>query len=387
MDIVVMDNFGTKINSMNHSLAIRASLFMANNIVLAGDLPGYGIHYENIAHGSDLEVKSKVLQNKFRKAADGEHEQLFEDILAILHQYKKVKHKSKEQLVTFKRIEKIINEDFDIYIQENLDRFKQLGLPQLVSFDKQGIFHYAKIYFDAPETEREARDQCVRGSHVLAYATELALEYETPTDKGKDEEWKKVFMMPYHFFDTDDWNAGAAFLNINDINAARNDSAVMHKLFSLPNIQALSATELDVMRQQLKPHYTAWHQATQDWIWKCKNMEPDAFNDFEHKVIPAIEPLRTALAANQVVMDCTHIDEQKMVMEIYAGMMPVDTFIRFWDYYKAIKPETKEAYEKMLDERKHSSMRIPFLALKLISTAKPIDQPTELKAVKKSLEI
>lgn len=197
------------------SYALRASLCLFDEAVCVGPSI-YTIVYEEYARNLPLESKVRTLAMNEK---DDESRLKFEQCVRDLKFMRKRKHPKKHEIVLMKKLEKSINDLFELHIKDMLTAFKKHGLPQLAPFNAgdDACLHLWYVHSDLGEQNKEGRL-----SQVLCF--EVNEDHDMIPD---------VFV----FYDT------LAHQVLKD--------HTLTPLAKLPNLNALEADKLQLVRNQL----------------------------------------------------------------------------------------------------------------------------------------
>ena len=323
------------------AVTLKAGYLLSREVYSAGST-SYEIFFKESMTDTPLMKQISLLETWHND--DSEKVETLQKARMIFKESARVKYKASGHIATLRKIEKMIG---DLWM-ESLEQYEEYmynaGFAALKELAEEGLLKTYTIDLN-PEDSK---------SHVTA---SNLMQRLLPNIK-EDEE-------PEIFF------AGAEFMKdyrqLPKHNTADANALFLHHCFTLPNINALSSSELKTVQKQLQQASTLFTQYTDEWIDMCY------FNDditdrtlfFKNKIVPAAAQLQKAVYDNEILRLYSRLQNDTVKLNVWMGEVPV---WQLWSYYKqhdVIKDITWSKLQKLKDTEAYYNQRWPVVALEV----------------------
>ncbi|MFN8284633.1 MAG: hypothetical protein U0U67_15530 [Chitinophagales bacterium] len=388
MNAIVFNTLKSKIPPITESIAFRAAYIFSMHATTAGDSGSCMINFEEMLKRFTIDSKAKTLINTYA-VSDPEASGIFTKLRADLKRMNAVKHKNNKLIIAIKHGEKIINSQYDYYVEHTITQARNLGFIQLKPLSDKKQLYYLPVMTEKQEGSNNPDSyDC---STILKCAFEQIedddIKNNTDDIETESEEPFLFFVTP-EFFDYTDKTKQP--VNSNHIDAANNDAIVMELFFSLPNINCLSALELEAVRASFADLQKEWYDTNIEWIKLCVNGSPDILNFFIEKIMPLKDAIQVKLDANDTIRNIKKINNNNAYVKVYAGLIPVKKLYDFYFTENVVQQETMDIVNEYLNSTGKENYRVPFMAINSnLMDTKIMDEIKEdtVVSVKKYLDI
>lgn len=391
MNAIVFNNLISKIPPIIECVAFRAAYIFSKNATIAGDSGTCLINFEQSLKRMAFDYKVKMLINAYT-VVEPEFAEKFVQVKSDLKKLTSIKHKNSQVIVLIKQYEKIVNTQYDIYVEDMIKQTNKSGFAALKPLsDKRQLYYLPVSTSKLEETNDPNVYNC---SAILKYIFEEPEEKKTAENKTdvikekEDEDESFLFFFTPEFFDYTAKRSG--FVNIDHITTEDKDAVVSEHFFSLPNINLFSALELESVRASLTDVQDEWHDVNSEWIRMSKDGSPGILNFFKEKIIPLKEAIQAKIDANDIIQNANRNNKKGAFVKIYMGLVPIKTVYDFYFTENVVKQETMDILNDYLKTSGKENYRVPFMAIKselFQSDAAGETQVETVVSVKKYLDI
>jgi len=353
----------TTLPLQSQSIAIRAAYLIADEAYICGDL------FFTVFIDKTLNISSPQLALMFleENQQDPEAKSAFQSTLKAMKSYHAMKHKPGKVILAMKQMEKTIMKMWDEYRSTFITAAMSTGLPELSKIpqdDSLGILGSSSTH---PEQDDKHNMPC---SKVLLLDMENDL---TPIERN-------YFMLPHEYtaIHQQDNTKGFDFTNWNEPN------------LTFYNLNILTAAELMLVREQLRPAAQPFCEAIDKWSAMIPTFlsAAQSYGWYQQFVKPAAAALQHAIDANKILNDIPRLTRNDARVEFHIGEAPTQAIWLFFDMHLSIAEATKKVLQKPAAQA-FAAKRKPYFSMKTIAPIEQkIDEPAAseaISAVKKSI--
>jgi len=375
METIVLNHFESKLNKRFESVALRVGFLLSDCV------NSVGTAYCDIYFEKYSEQKNTMEKVEFIEMFIHEHPQVGREFSAadykdVVKGMKQKGHMSQQDIVRKKRLDSSVDKMYEtakgIFIQQLLSD----GLLQLKPIADKKEMGIMAVRLSEQEKDTEEYQPL---SRVLMLKLPGA---ESP----------ELFLLPFEFFIS-------SFLKPDDIVSgaehpdALSKSGYLHKCFELPNINLLSAAELEAVRAQLKPSGETFRKQMDEWnrLSQKTNEAAETNRYFINHVLPSTRALSDAIEQNELLRHFSSFQNDEVKTSVMVGEVPLPLI---WDFFKFAEVPSEESWNKLMEEKeKDSSLsrRVPVMVLyQEADSLTPRGVPEtagEVKPVKKSISV
>ncbi len=329
MQIMTFNYAYNQLDMYHESAAIRAACLLHQAVVVGGTT-FREIRMEAIFNAVDLNDMISFLQGRYENAGMHQQAALIAKTARALKEGRRIKHPSKELIVSRKKLENSIIETFRNDVKLCLGSVTKLGLIQLSEFAAEGN---TPIWFCAVDEEGPEH-----ADDIFVAASDILLLQPFYKQRGmKDGHDPYVFMLQEEFFDPG-FLAGKTIYSSTDAEAANPDAIFLDPCFRLPALNAMSPAEMTLIMRQSRVMSELFGNQLEGWYEECLANDTRALNYFTVHVKPAMEKLQQQLDDSDMIRYHYQLDrtQQHVVM---AGHMPLSMIWEFYRHFGAI-PDT-----------------------------------------------
>lgn len=377
MQLIVFNRIASIINRHMEAASLRAAYLLGARPILAGET-AKEIYFRRDRSDAPLLLKLDMLI--LFNQHDEEYKASLVNMRKLLKSSPSKKLKTKEQIVAWRKLESAVLEMWNTASTALQDITDAKGFSIVRELEENQIFGFLTTGVDP---EKEGTDEIKASDLMQLYVVE-------ENEKEEDD----LFNTPELFF------LGSEFLeesyekppilSATHPEAANIASIYLHHAFTLPWINALTASELQAARTGLHAAgNSAFNKAVDEWCRSCYGNEPPAgrISIFQEEVLPAAAILGEALEKDSILQLCRRQHTTHSPVEVWIGEMPVLQLWRFYRHFKVLGDETWQKLEAQKDNPEYSHRRWPVMMLKSSEIFVPIQPEDELKSVKKYLSI
>lgn len=327
MKCLQVDSKEGSVDILQYTYQLRTGILLAQTTIIVGNT-GFLIFFEAYFNSLSHIRQVKLMDGANQDAAQ-ESKDCVANYLKITKDFAKIKHPPNNHLIAVKKMERtmvlIVNE----WKNEVLKNIDLLGLKDLYSFYKKGVFE-PLAYALTGETE----------SDVFLPRLKV-ITHKSPINFSQ----KVLWLMPSQFYSNSIFTQAAhSTLPLND------DVPYFIKAFTLPNINLLSIAELNSIRNQLSSLLIQFNEAVDEWATACYLNEGK--NIFENKVIPLLPEVNEIIENNLLLKHLNNIHQHQSTHTIFLGEVDKTTFLKWHLQQKIID---NDEYENILEENKNST--------------------------------
>ncbi len=281
---------------------------------------------------------------------NNEDSELVDQLWKLYHNVKKLnkkKHKTGEEFVILKSLEKKITAMLEIGIENFEKSMQDCGFLQLLEIVKENdVLDFYKINQSNPESTKE---ECYAVSDIL-----LSI------GNNQDDDNEIFFLHPEIYLDPVCDNI--EFCSPFDEVAKDKTTTYMHTCLTLPNPILMSYLELRAVRKQLQDSVKVFHKAMNDWLQFAKQANvQDRLSFFKDHVMNSTKKIQKAIDCNDILQKQEKLFKVKSTVEVRIGEMPVTAI---WAFYKKAMAISDESWEILQTElQKDHSYNERFLVM------------------------
>lgn len=388
MNAIVFNTLKSNISPVSECTAFRAAYIFSRHATAAGDSGSFMINFEELLKRYSFDHKAKTLINNCA-IEDPELSAMFAQLRSDLKTMNAIKHKNKKVILTIKHGEKIINTHFNYYIEHMLKQASQLGFIQLKSLSEKLQLYYLPMMTSKQEGVADDDPDDYNASTILKYVFEQPEEKndENKTDENKyDKDEAFLFFLTPQFFDYVAKKSG--FVNSDHANANNNDAIVSEHFFSLPNINAFSALELEAVRASLADIKNEWYNVNSEWIKLCAAGSSEILDFFKETIIPFKDSIQEKLDADDIIHHRKKTSNNSALINIYIGLVPIRLLYDFYFTEKVVEQDTMDIMNEYLKSTGKENFRVPFMVVESDKQENiSVTENQNIKSIKKSLDI
>jgi len=349
------------LNLKSQSLAIRASYLIADEAYICGDLD-YSVFIDKNFYTTNPQFAAEIM---LLEEKDPEAQKALKETISTLKQFKTMKHKTGKLIVFQKQVEKMVMNAWQEFRTRLVAASKSTGLSELSKIpesDSLGVLCSSST--NAEEDSKNA----IPCSRILLLEMQ---DDNVPTAQN-------YFMLPYEYtaMYRADTTTGFDFTNWNESN------------LSFFNINILTATELMLVRTQLRPVAKPFCEAIDKWsaMLPTFTIYAQSYGWYQQFVKPAAAALQQAIDANEILSAIPRLSGNNVITTVHIGEAPTEALWLFFDMHQNIADETKKVLQKP-EAKAFAAKRKPYFSMNFIDEAKSeIQQPNgneEIVPVKK----
>ena len=349
MEAIVYNHTQTKIPLLMESLCLRTAYILCDYATLAGS--SYTVLlFDRIYNPKRLEDKIEMV-DQYTKSEGEEFLGEMNEVRRMLKLFNKVKHHSAEGISKKKQFEKSVDQMFNVIKAERLRELQKTGLPQLQPLYDKGEFGLFPVDIITHESDQ--------GDDIPA--SEL-LQLNLPEENYSPP----LFFLSTDFF-LEDFIDPWTVVEARDSRASKPENIYIEHCFSVPNLNLLTSTELETIHTQLAPAAAPFWKKMDEWITLSHDeaSAAETRNFFIKEVRPTIAPLLAAIAENELLQHCSKLQDDRVIVEVFLGELPVEAI---WKYYRYFGVMTDETWQKLMDAKENDpslSGRWPVMLLRI----------------------
>ncbi len=294
-----------------------------------------------------------------------EHAAVMRGHAETYRQMRALKRKDKMALVIIKQFENLVEQQFKDYVTTLNKTFADYGLAQLQEIIYEDAMHYCDFGFNRAESPK---DRELNVSDIL----QLKGDDPEQPDGGPPIE-DRAFLLPAEFLTTDapPMNRLRSIEKAFEEDAEADDAQILwaEPLLTLSTgIQAMNATELRAVRQELHTPGSAFRRAADEWIaggYHNQRSPRESARFVADTLKPATAPLQEAIAQNKILgahrlaTSGTATDD----MQLFAAEMPLNAVWAFYERAKGLEEETLQKLRAVWDTA--GARRFPMFILNM----------------------
>jgi hypothetical protein len=329
MKTLIIGFVDDSVNPIFKGITIRIAHLLGEQLRMAGNLSFYA-GMEEYMRNISIEQKMKFIE---------EHEkdnpkalELHQHYKILQKLYRKDKGRDKELIVLKKQIERIINDIYNVKLDEMMDLVKSSGLTDLKTIEAVSTYREYYVSHRAPEINEE---ECHRLSDIL----QLKLDEE--------EDQNPVFIALTDVFFSPEFAA------VNDEMPAINafsEQGFLQELFNYPNYNILSITDLNTIRYAVTDTLTDFQQAVNEFAGLTTRPN-EAFDYLQTNIVEKATLLAESMEKTVVIANYKKlISTNQYFGKLYLGMIPRFLVFKYFKYIKASQEETTAVLEQLPDD-------------------------------------
>jgi hypothetical protein len=376
MKAVILNKGSSKLTPGLESVSLRIAYLICEKVMPAG--ASYdAIQFEEIEKNLELETKVRLIE-AFRKEDKEEDNWSAEEVLQTLKEYRKMKHPPPGVIKQRKIFEKGLNELFQQYFDATKSSLAKSGFMPLAKLLNTSVNGGYRIVGEADEAKRPddvPLSALLMRRHATA-AGEFFFLHPAFFNACKEENW----FIP---------------MKSDGSNAKKKGTYLQH-LFTLPNINLLSATELETTKSRLSDSASILETKLNQWmqdVYSGKESSSTAFF-FNKEVLPATAGFLHAIAVNDVLNHASRMQKDMVSIDVFAGELPAETVWQFYKWANVLEEGTWQILQKALKEDGYSGRRFPVMTVAITNEltvgekpAKQAGEEFKIMPVKKSIDI
>ncbi len=368
MKAIVFNTTDSRLDKRMEAITLKAGYLLSQEVYTAGST-GFEIFFKECM--ADLPVMKQLSMLESTHKENPEKLETLQKARQLLKESAKVKYKGGGHIAAIKKIEKMVGDLWMESLEDYEEYMYKAGFAALKELAEEGLL---KAYSIDPDPE-----------DPKSYVTASNLLQRLLPDLKEDEE-PEIFV------------AGAEFMNecchLPKQDAANADALFLHHCFTLPNINALTSSELKTVHKQLQQAGALFTQYTDEWIDMCY------FNDditdrtafFKNNILPAAAQLQESIYNNEILRLCSRLQNDAVKLNAWLGEVPV---WQLWNYYKqydVVKESTWSKLQTLKNTEAYYKQRWPVIALEVpkkeaAENRKESDEIDDIVGTKKYLQI
>ncbi|HLG33466.1 MAG TPA: hypothetical protein VI757_01185 [Bacteroidia bacterium] len=375
METIVLNHFESKLNKRFEALALKVG-FLLSDCVNSVGTAYCDIYFEHYSEKKNTMEKVEFIEMFITK-----HPELEKDFSAADYKYaikglKQRGHMSQQDIVMKKRLDSAVNGMYETVKEIFSKQLLSDGLIQLKPISEKKEMGIFAVSLSEEEKDTE---EYVPMSRVLM-------------QKLPGAESPELFILPFEFFipsffRPDDIVSGAEHSD------ALSKSGYLQKCFEFPNINMLSATELEAIRAQLKPPGEAFRKQMDEWNLLSQKTSDAAETNryFIEYILPAAHALFEAIERNELLRHLSRLQNDEVKTSVMVGELSLPLI---WDFFKFAEVPREKSWNKLMEEKEKDislNRRVPVIVLynDSYSITSPAEHETgsDMKPVKKSISI
>ncbi len=384
MDAIIFNNQPSRIHQRTESVALRACYLVCDSILAAGT-SCENIWYSDMMQKLNYTQKIQIIEAHYKNTDNP----LVEagQFISLWKQTQKVKYKNPKQIVMLKKFEAAIDTLYKKILAEMKEGVDRTGLPELkglVDGKSIGFIGMLQANLESEENNANPASKLLKG--------ELP-EEEDKTPRNTNE--RAIFCLTPEFF-IEALSANRKIYTYRDEEAKDITNCWLHKCFTFPNINLLSAIELQSIRKLLEPVSAEFKKQADAWIKICD--EPgtgDTLALFQKNVLPHTASLQAAIAQADLIKHIYTSQRSDANLELWMGEIPVEVFWQFYKTFEVIHDATWNILSQALQNETKWKKRVPVMALRVPvpenyqppETETASQETPEVKSVRKSITV
>ncbi|MCW3074194.1 MAG: hypothetical protein JWP69_1263 [Flaviaesturariibacter sp.] len=366
MRLLVYNHLESDIPLHHESQVLKTIYLFAGQVISAGTSPALFLMQQ-------LGFNQKTVRNKLDfliriSEAHGwvDEVRTFKEMAQTLKKHQQVKHPSAKQIIAFRKFEQQFLNMYPEMVQSLGDQRYCAHYNMMLPLLEEKVFGTMLAQVEDPEEIAEGKEPLSRFFLGEAEEAESDLLYHD-------------CLTPKFFTD----GPGAALRSAGEVSPT---VPFVAPLFSVPNLNVLSAPELKVLRGELKEAATPLHKAVQEW-WEACQQSSDAGHQalFKNAVQPAGEAFAAAIDASLTLKPYQHLPDK---LEVLVGVAPLGIIWQHLRHHGAIPDATWEVLQAA--EEKSGALELFFCTRHHIPDVAPQSNFTQDQAAtvtKRSLVI
>jgi len=344
----------------SQSVAIRAAYLVADEAYVCGDL-FFSVFINKTFNTDNPQFALQLMEENEQ---DPETKKAFQGTLRTMKSYNAMKHKPGTVIKAMKSMEKTIVAMWDKFRSTFIAVATATGLPELGKIPEGGALGILGSSMTNPELDDKDNMPC---SKILLLDVD---DENAPTERN-------YFMLPHEYAAMHQADTGKGF-----------DFANWHEpAFSFYNLNILTAAELMLVREQLRPAAQPFCEAIDKWsamIPTFFNL-PQSYGWYQQFVKPAAAALQQAIDANKILSDIPRLTGNDTKIDFHIGEAPTQAIWLFFDMQHGIPQATTKVLQKPAAQA-FAAKRKPYFSIKTIAVPEEqILEAGEITAVKKSI--
>jgi hypothetical protein len=379
MNAIVLNQIGSKVLLEGESIALRIGYLLCNLVTGAGSTYQH-IYFEKIDQHRTQDQKIDLIAQYRKLEGQNNDDWSPAHIKDTFKIFRKMKHPGAAAIASNKKLEKIVKDLYQSYADEQKEKLMLTGLVQLGElFEKHKNLPMYWVLWDKQEWEEKSL-------HPLSKLLKLDIE-----NRERDCDF---FFLTWDFFIK-------AFDEENDIalsvaDAAAKKGGYLHTCFDFPNVNLLTVTEMDKIKESVKDVHDSFCEKSDEWIkavYRGDNAEVTA-SLFIEGLLPAAETFKKSLEQEPLLLHTKKLQHGEVTVSVMLGELPVKTIWNFYRQLGVVMDETWAILEQAIETEEFKEKRYPVMAMRLSEDAVPEElltrrrpEETEIVPVKKSIEI
>lgn len=367
MRCLQVDSKEGTVDILQYAYQIRASILLSQTTIVVGNT-GFLIFFEDYFNSLNAIKQVKLMQASLADT-EIESKEAFDNYLNYVKNYNKIKHPPQHLLVSFKKMEREMIKIVHNWKDDFMKNIEIFGLKDLFSFYEKNVFEPLAY---AVGSERE---------DDIFLPKIKVLTHQSPVNFAQ----KAVWLMPSQFYSSD------IFVQEADTTIQhQNNTAYFIKAFTLPNINLLTATELNSIKNQLNESLIQFNEDVDEWATAC--YLGNGKNVFETKVLPKLAQVSDIIESNILLQHTNRIHQQQLTHTVYLGEVDKPTFLKWHLQQNVIDDdEYKQTIEAYNNTEAHTVPIMLFVATENLefydkNNNEIIEEP-KIIAVKKSINV
>lgn len=357
----LVHNYEAIVSLTVEAAQLHCSYLLAGKTIATGSTRQ--IHHHFIRKHQPFAAKLAFLEGIYKNTEA--HDKARECIKAY-KDFKKIKHPHGSVIAAHKRLQKVLEKEFENQLKDYFEVIDQLRLISVGALATHGYFDWYHL--------DDAQWQMPGEKHA-----DVVEMMETLPSQGGD--MPTLFLLPLNLFGPaiqDKWTHN------DPIPDSLKPFSFLHTTFLLPNLSLLSLDELHAVKMQLQEPATAFHQSITRWAEVCRQPQiDDSLSFFQNEVLPAAERFQTAMDENFILNQHVKAGNDKLRVSFGLGEI---SLAAIWDIFRKHKMIPDEDWAKLQAKADDPKYKTPMPVLIFEGFFEEFDEESsEEVSLKKSL--
>ncbi len=338
MRTIILDTNYSILDNVTLALSIRVGYLLAKEATFTGSIAAKYVVINS----------EKSFNNKLEFTKINSPKEIVDTVIkgeACIKEIRKKKIKNSMDILTLKKMEKIMETFFDMSFRIYKEIFFGYGYMDISNeMMQQGDCSY--IILD--DTESSQNDDTCQ-------LTELLL-----TQQDEDT-FTFLFSLPAEFFQ---YQPVIDIMQNEDYQMENNSGFCLHHIITLPGIVALTTSEMQLVKRRIIDSATTFHIASNKWLdmfYKPSISLKERIAFLKETVVESAKSLQEDLDQNQVLQDLKKHSSTKTTLHVYIGEVPVSLLWQFYRDKKLISDKDWKILEEGLQKDERLSGNFPVM--------------------------
>ena len=344
MTTIVYNTAISALKKDNESFVLRTGYIISDKTVIAGSAGADMVFDETFKR---LNMRQKMVA--FERWYGHEYGDILQSLKESFKAGEKIKHKSTQQIVALKKLEQAITQICNEMVKGFMEMQSNAGFDVIKQLINDDVF--------------ELYDTDINGEKEFEPYKPASKLLQRMLPAGYDED--AIFFLLPEFLYNAKYPTGEEESNEDDQQDSDKEVSVC-PLFTLPNINILSAPELKAVRKNLEPATAVLRQHIDAWakLFYNNTSQEEHRQYLEEKLVPAAEDLQKLIAEDKILQHCNRLQHNKLKIEVCTVEISVYHLWYFYRHYKVITDDTWKILEQLQEQEILKDVYWPVLALR-----------------------